>query len=75
MTETTKQTRTITDAEMAQQRAYTEQIAAWNRLYTEEHGSPRRCYVQTFGCQQNEADSVWRRQWGMRRLYLRTMPL
>ena len=42
---------------MAQQRAYTEQIAAWNRLYTEEHGSPRRCYVQTFGCQQNEADS------------------
>ena len=57
MTETTKQTRTITDAEMAQQRAYTEQIAAWNRLYTEEHGSPRRCYVQTFGCQQNEADS------------------
>ena len=57
MTETTKQTRTITDAEMAQQRAYTEQIAAWNRLYTEEHGFPRRCYVQTFGCQQNEADS------------------
>ena len=57
MTETTKQTRTITDAEMAQQRAYTEQIAAWNRLYAEEHGSPRRCYVQTFGCQQNEADS------------------
>ena len=57
MTETTKKTRTVTDAEMAEQRAYTAQIAAWNARYTAEHGTKRRCYVQTFGCQQNEADS------------------
>lgn len=57
MTETKKQTRTISDAEMVQQRAYTEQIAAWNAVYEAEHGFPRRCFVQTFGCQQNEADS------------------
>ncbi|MBR5870203.1 MAG: tRNA (N6-isopentenyl adenosine(37)-C2)-methylthiotransferase MiaB [Clostridia bacterium] len=57
MTETKKQTRTVTEAEMAEQRAYTAQIAAWNAVYTQQHGTPRRCYVQTFGCQQNEADS------------------
>ncbi|MBE6657388.1 MAG: tRNA (N6-isopentenyl adenosine(37)-C2)-methylthiotransferase MiaB [Ruminococcaceae bacterium] len=42
---------------MAEQRAYTEQIAAWNAVYAAEHGTSRRYYVQTFGCQQNEADS------------------
>ena len=57
MTENKRTTRTVTDAEMAEQRAYTEQLAAWNAVYLAEHGAPRRCYVQTFGCQQNEADS------------------
>jgi len=57
MTETKKQTRIVSDAEMVQQRAYTEQIAAWNAVYEAENGIKRRCYVQTFGCQQNEADS------------------
>ena len=57
MTDIKKQTRIVSDAEMAEQRAYTEQIAAWNAVYEAEQGSPRRCYVQTFGCQQNEADS------------------
>ncbi len=57
MTENKRTTRTVTDAEMAEQRAYTEQIAAWNALYQSEHGTSRRCFVQTFGCQQNEADS------------------
>ena len=57
MTETNKHTRTVTDAEMAEQRAYMEQIAAWNAVYAAEHGTARRYFVQTFGCQQNEADS------------------
>ena len=57
MTENKRTTRTVTDAEMAEQRAYTAQIAAWNALYQSEHGTSRRCFVQTFGCQQNEADS------------------
>jgi len=57
MTETNKKTRTVTAAEMAEQRAYTEQLAAWNALYAQERGTRRRYFIQTFGCQQNEADS------------------
>ena len=57
MTETIKRTRTVTDAEMAEQRAYMAELAAWNARYAAENGRMRRCYVQTFGCQQNEADS------------------
>ncbi len=53
----TKKTRTITKEELAVQRGYMAQVAEWNRRYSEETGKTRRYYIETFGCQQNEADS------------------
>ena len=53
----TKKTRYITEEELSVQRGYTEQIAAWNAVHREETGISRKYYIQTFGCQQNEADS------------------
>lgn len=42
---------------MEDQRRYTELIGAWNETWASKIGQPRRVCVQTFGCQQNEADS------------------
>ncbi|MBP3919835.1 MAG: tRNA (N6-isopentenyl adenosine(37)-C2)-methylthiotransferase MiaB [Clostridia bacterium] len=52
-----KKTRTITEEELTEQRGYADQIAAWNHAYAKETGLHRGYYIQTFGCQQNEADS------------------
>ncbi|MGM9624274.1 MAG: tRNA (N6-isopentenyl adenosine(37)-C2)-methylthiotransferase MiaB, partial [Eubacteriales bacterium] len=57
MSEQPKKTRYISQDELSVQRGYTEQLAAWNALYRSETGGVRRYFIQTFGCQQNEADS------------------
>lgn len=57
MSEQPKKTRYITQEELSVQRGYTGQLAAWNALYRSKTGSARRYFIQTFGCQQNEADS------------------
>ncbi len=53
----TRKTRTVTKAEMDVQHAYSDRVAAWNLRCREETGKCRRYYIETFGCQQNEADS------------------
>ncbi len=52
-----KKTRTITKEELALQQGYVAQISAWNAEYQNQTGAVRRYYIETFGCQQNEADS------------------
>ncbi len=49
--------RILPEADMQAQREYIQKIRAHNEHLTSECGSPRFAYVQTFGCQQNEADS------------------
>ncbi|MCQ2433132.1 MAG: tRNA (N6-isopentenyl adenosine(37)-C2)-methylthiotransferase MiaB, partial [Clostridia bacterium] len=56
--ETTKKTtRRITKEELSAQESYTQKVAGWNASHQAETGESRRYYIQTFGCQQNEADS------------------
>ncbi|MBO5649807.1 MAG: tRNA (N6-isopentenyl adenosine(37)-C2)-methylthiotransferase MiaB [Clostridia bacterium] len=57
MTDISRTTRTVSEEELAEQRAYTAKIAGWNEAFLAENGRERRYYIQTFGCQQNEADS------------------
>ena len=49
--------RILPDSEMQSQREYIQKIRIYNEHVTAENGTPRYAYVQTFGCQQNEADS------------------
>ncbi len=49
--------RILPDAEMQKQREYIEKIKAYNAPFTADGTKPRYAFVQTFGCQQNEADS------------------
>ena len=52
-----KEYRILPDAEMRKQNEYIEKLRAHNAALAESQGAPRYAYVQTFGCQQNEADS------------------
>jgi tRNA-2-methylthio-N6-dimethylallyladenosine synthase len=52
-----KEYRILPDAEMRKQNEYIEKLRAHNAALAENQGAPRYAYVQTFGCQQNEADS------------------
>ena len=49
--------RILPDADMQAQREYIQKIRLHNRHLAAECGTSRYAYVQTFGCQQNEADS------------------
>ena len=42
---------------MEEQRAFMRKRAEENRAYAEQSGRMRRYFIETFGCQQNEADS------------------
>ena len=52
-----KEYKILPDAEMRKQNEYIEKLRAHNAALSESQGAPRYAYVQTFGCQQNEADS------------------
>ncbi len=49
--------RILPDAEMQKQWEYIEKIRAYNEKIIAETSNARYAFVQTFGCQQNEADS------------------
>ncbi len=59
MNQKAKETKTsrISAEALAVQRSYAAEVYTWNAAYTAEHGIHRKYFVQTFGCQQNEADS------------------
>ena len=52
-----KEYRILPDCEMQEQKEYIEKVRAYNENLVLESGSKRYAFVQTFGCQQNEADS------------------
>ena len=52
-----KEYRILPDAEMQKQNEYIAKVRALNLAEQEESGAKRYAFVQTFGCQQNEADS------------------
>ena len=52
-----KEYRILPEAEMQAQNRYRDKIKAISLARTEERGRPLLAFVQTFGCQQNEADS------------------
>ena len=52
-----KEYRILPDCEMQEQKEYIEKVRAYNENLIAEQGSKRYAFVQTFGCQQNEADS------------------
>ena len=45
MTDISRTTRTVSDEELAQQRAYTAKIAAWNEAFFAENNRQRRYFV------------------------------
>ena len=47
----------VDQAEIDRQLAYIDQIAALSRDFEQKNGRRPRAYTQTFGCQQNEADT------------------
>ena len=47
----------VSEQEVQQQLAYIDRIAAYNRDFEQQNGRKPRAYTQTFGCQQNEADT------------------
>ena len=49
--------RILPESEMDSQREYIQKIKNYNAGISAESGAPRFAFVQTFGCQQNEADS------------------
>ena len=49
--------RILPERDMDAQREYIEKIKNYNDAICAENGVPRSAFVQTFGCQQNEADS------------------
>ena len=52
-----KEYRILPDCEMQEQKEYIEKVRAYNENLTVEQSGKRYAFVQTFGCQQNEADS------------------
>ena len=52
-----KEFRILPESEMQEQKEYIEKVRAYNENLIAEQGSKRYAFVQTFGCQQNEADS------------------
>ena len=52
-----KEYRILPDAEMQAQNIFRDKVRAISLAKAEECGHPLRAFVQTFGCQQNEADS------------------
>ena len=52
-----KEYRILPDAEMQEQKKYIEKVRIYNENLVADQGSKRYAFVQTFGCQQNEADS------------------
>ena len=47
----------VSEQEVQQQLAYIDRIAAYNRDFEQQNGRKPKAYTQTFGCQQNEADT------------------
>ena len=52
-----KEYRILPESEMQEQKEYINKVRAYNENLIAEQGSKRYAFVQTFGCQQNEADS------------------
>ena len=52
-----KEYRILPDSEMLRQNEFIDKVRALSLAKAEGQGHPLRAYVQTFGCQQNEADS------------------
>ena len=52
-----KEYRILPESEMQEQKEYIKKVRAYNESRIAEEGSKRYAFVQTFGCQQNEADS------------------
>ena len=52
-----KEYRILPESEMQEQKEYIAKVRAYNENLVLENGSKRYAFVQTFGCQQNEADS------------------
>ena len=52
-----KEYRILPESEMQEQKEYIKKVRAYNENLIAEQGSKRYAFVQTFGCQQNEADS------------------
>ncbi len=52
-----KRPRYITGEERETQKEYTEKVRKWAEEQRAEKGRDLYCYIETFGCQQNEADS------------------
>ena len=52
-----KEYRILPESEMQEQKEYIKKVRAYNESRIVEEGSKRYAFVQTFGCQQNEADS------------------
>ncbi len=52
-----KEYRILPECEMQEQKEYIEKVRAYNENLVAEQGGKRYAFVQTFGCQQNEADS------------------
>ena len=50
-------TNLLPPSEMSEQLAFIEKIRALNDEYKAQNGTSKKAFVQTFGCQQNEADS------------------
>ena len=52
-----KEYRILPESEIQEQKEYIKKVRAYNENRIAEEGSKRYAFVQTFGCQQNEADS------------------
>ena len=52
-----KEYRILPESEMQEQKEYIKKVRAYNENLIAEQSSKRYAFVQTFGCQQNEADS------------------
>ena len=52
-----KEYRILPESEMQEQKEYIKKVRAYNESRIAEEGLKRYAFVQTFGCQQNEADS------------------
>lgn len=52
-----KEYRILPESEMQEQKEYIKKVRTYNENIVAESGAKRYAFVQTFGCQQNEADS------------------
>ena len=55
--ENMREYRILPDAEMEAQNIFRDRVREISLAKAEERGEPLKAFVQTFGCQQNEADS------------------